>query len=167
MTQEVLIAVQRRIMELYPAPIKYVAEDWGQLDYYSDRPPVQFPCVLLDMEEADFSDLSRKVQRIDAVLTVRIADVATSNLSALAPKSEHQFDLLGLTQRIYAHLQGFSGATFSGLTRIKLRRERREDGIKEYVLQFRFGGTDDAAHKPLTMAEGTHVRITPIEIVRP
>lgn len=166
MIQETLIAVQNRIMELYPAHVQYVAEDWGQLDYYTDRPPVKFPCVLLDVEEADFSDLSRRVQRSEAVLNVRIANLATSNLSASAPRSERQFDLLGLTQQIYTHLQGFTGATFSGLTRIKLRRERRDDGIKEYVLQFRFAGVEDAAHKPLTKVEDVPVEITPVEMVR-
>ncbi len=166
MIQEALVAVQARIMELYPATVQYVAEDWGQLDYYTDRPPVNFPCVLLDVEEADFSDLARKVQRVEAILTVRIADLAMSSLSALAPGSDRQFDLLGLTQQIYAHLQGFSGETFSGLTRVKLRRERREDGIKEYVLQFRFGGLDDAAHKPLIHAEDVPAKISPVEIVK-
>lgn len=160
MTQEVLIAVQRRIMELCPDPIRYVAEDWGQLDCGTDSLSVQFPCVLLDIEEAGFSDLARRVQRVDALLTVRIA--AASDLPAAAPKSEQPFALLGLTQRLYTLLQGFSGTTFSGLTRIKLRRERRKDSIKVYVLQFRFEATDDTAHKPLTQVAGI-----PVEVVMP
>ena len=27
--------------------LKYVDEDWGQLDYYSPNFPVQWPCVLI------------------------------------------------------------------------------------------------------------------------
>lgn len=164
MTREILIAVQKRIKELYPETIRYVAEDWGQLDYYTDRPPVQFPCVLIDIEEAEYTDLTRRVQRVEAILNVRVADVAPSNRSVAAPNSDQQFDLLRLAQQIYTHLQGFSGTTFSGLSRIKLRHERRDDGIKEYLLTFRFGGTDNEAQKKLTEAKDVSAKIDPIVV---
>ena len=152
MIEDVLIATQDRLLELIPENIAYVSEDWGQLDYYNERPPVNFPCVLFDIEEAQFSDLTHKVQRGDAILTLRVAHFDPVNISALAPNREKQF-------RMFALLR-MSGESFSGLTRISLRRAKREDAIREYIMQFRFGGTDNAAYKPRKKAVGVAVDIT-------
>lgn len=155
-----MAAVQDRLLELHPENIAYLAEDWGQLDFYNERPPVNFPCVLLDIEEAQYSDLTRKAQRGDAILTLRVAHYDPVNISATAPDRERAFRIFALMRMIYARLQGLSGEDFSGLTRTSLRRVKREDAIREYVMQFRFGGTDNAAFKPRTKAEGVLPDIT-------
>lgn len=160
MIENALAAVQDRLLELYPENIAYLAEDWGQLDFYNERPPVNFPCVLLDIEEVQYSDLTRKAQRGDVVLTLRVAHYDPVNISATAPDRERAFRIFALMRMIYAALQGLSGEDFSGLTRTSLRRVKREDAIREYVMQFRFGGTDNAAYKPRTKAEGVEVGIT-------
>ena len=50
MIENAMIAVQDRLLELLPEKIAYLAEDWGQLDFYNERPPVNFPCVLMILE---------------------------------------------------------------------------------------------------------------------
>lgn len=160
MIRNVCIAVQQKLLELHPHEIPYIAEDWGQLDFYDQRPPVNFPCALVDAAECEFADLSRKAQRGTGVLTVRIADNPPINFSASAPDSERQFDLLGLTERVYTHLQGFCGEGFSGLTRISLRKVKRDDSIKEYELRFRFGGVDNSAMNVTTKVERVKVEIS-------
>lgn len=160
MIEDALIATQDRLLELIPENIAYVSEDWGQLDYYNERPPVNFPCVLFDIEEAQFSDLTRKAQRGEAILTLRVAYFDPVNLSALAPDRERPFRMFALLRLIYTRLQGLSGENFSGLTRISLRRAKREDAIREYIMQFRFGGMDNAAYKPRTKAERVEVEIS-------
>ena len=42
--------------------IKYVDADWGQLDYYSPNFPVKFPCVLIDVSSANYSDIGTDKQ---------------------------------------------------------------------------------------------------------
>lgn len=155
-----MAAIQNRLLELYPDHIAYLAEDWGQLDFYNERPPVNFPCVLIDIAEAEFTDCSRKVQKGDAFLAVRVAHFDPVNLSALAPDRDRAFRLFALLRSIYVRLQGLSGEDFSGLTRTSLRRVKREDAIREYVMQFRFGGTDDAACKLRKRAEDIGIDIT-------
>lgn len=159
MIENAMAAVQDRLLELYPENIAYLAEDWGQLDFYNERPPVNFPCVLLDIEEAQFSDLTRKVQCGEALLSVRVAHYDPVNVSAAAPDRERAFRMFDLLGLIHTALQGLSGEDFSGLTRSSLRRVKREDAIREYVMQFRFAGTDSAAHKPRTKAEGVRFEI--------
>lgn len=160
MIENAIAAVQDRLLELHPENIPYVSEDWGQLDFYNERPPVNFPCVLFDIEEVQFSDLTRKAQRGEAILTLRVAHFDPVNLSALAPDREKPFRMFALLRLIYTRLQGLCGEDFSGLTRTSLRKVKREDAIREYVMQFRFGGTDNAAHKPRTKAEGVMVEIS-------
>lgn len=150
MTRNVCIAVLQKLLELHPHKIPYIAEDWGQLDFYDQRPPVNFPCALVDAAECDYADLSRKAQRGAGILTVRLADNPPINFSASAPDSARQFDLLALVEYVYAHLQGFCGEGFSGLTRISLRKVKRDDSIKEYELRFRFGGVDNSAMNATT-----------------
>lgn len=160
MIENAIVAVQDRLLELYPADIAYLAEDWGQLDFYNERPPVNFPCVLFDIEQAQFSDLTRKVQRGEAVLTLRVAHFDPVNVSALSPERERPFRMFALLRLIYSRLQGLGGGSFSNLTRISLRRATREDAIREYVMQFRFSGTDNAAYKPRRKVDGVEVGIT-------
>lgn len=159
MLEKAMIAVQDRLLELLPEKIAYLAEDWGQLDFYNERPPVTFPCVLIDIAEAEFSDCTRKVQQGEAILTVRVAHFDPVNVSALAPDSDKAFRMFSLLRTLYVQLQGLSGETFSGLTRTSLRRAKREDAIREYVMQFRFGGTDRTAYKPRQKTEGVEIGI--------
>ena len=160
MIEDALIATQDRLLELIPENIAYVSEDWGQLDYYNDRPPVNFPCVLIDIAEAKFTDCTRKVQQGEAILTVRVAHFDPVNISAAAPDRNKAFRMFALLRLVYTQLQGLSGEKCSSLTRTSLRRVKREDAIREYVMQFRFGGTDNAAYKPRKKAEGVAVDIT-------
>lgn len=146
-------------MELYPETIGYLAEDWGQLDFHNERPPVNFPCVLIDIEEVQYTDCTRKQQQGDAILTVRVAHYDPVNVSAAASDRNRAFRMFELLRMIYARLQGLSGEDFSGLTRTSLRRVKREDAIREYAMQFRFGGRDGAAFKPRIKTEGIEVDI--------
>ena len=160
MIENAMIAVQDRLLELLPERIAYLAEDWGQLDYYNERPPVNFPCVLFDISEAQFSDLTHRVQRSEAILTLRVAYFDPVNISALAPDRNKAFRMFRLLRIIYTHLQGFCGEGFSGLTRTSLQRAKRDDAIREYVMQFRFSGTDNTAYKPRKKAEGVGIEIS-------
>ena len=40
MIENAMIAVQDRRLELLPEKSAYLAEDWGQLDFYNERPLV-------------------------------------------------------------------------------------------------------------------------------
>ena len=46
---ELLDSIKTKISEI--SEIKYIDENWGQLDYYSAHPPVQWPCCLIDISD--------------------------------------------------------------------------------------------------------------------
>ncbi len=144
MIKDVLTAAQKTLLNI--PGLKYVAEDWGQLDYYTNRPPVEFPCALIDVQGADYADLSRQYQQADATFTIRIADYRPVNVSALSQESdEESFYIFDLLAEIYKALQGLCGPTFSRISRTRLRKAERDDGIREMVMTFRFGFTDSSA----------------------
>jgi len=68
--------------------LKYVDEDWGQLDDYSPNFPVKWPCVLVDCFSANYENMGKKGQLGLAVIRVQVADVKLSNSSAKAPTGQ-------------------------------------------------------------------------------
>ena len=47
--------IQEKLSEV--EGLKYIDENWGQLDYYSPNMPVQYPCVLIDIGQVQYSNL--------------------------------------------------------------------------------------------------------------
>src|SRR5690625_6617264 len=56
--KEVLEAIQKQINDGVES-INYVDEDWGQLDFYGPQIPVKWPCVLINIAGANFSNIGR------------------------------------------------------------------------------------------------------------
>ena len=118
---------------------EYIDLDWGQCDFYTGQmPPVKFPCALLDINAATYSNEGRLVQIGIVTVQVRILDLVLSNSSAQAPdgqraKAARLFALLNETNRL---LHGFHGNGYGPLTRQTLTRVKRRDGLKEFALMF-------------------------------
>lgn len=55
--QNILEAIAVKISEV--KELNYIDEDWGQLDKYSQSPPVQWPCCLIDISSANYSNIRR------------------------------------------------------------------------------------------------------------
>lgn len=121
--------------------LRYAGEDWGQLDYFTQK-PVKFPAALVDVEEVSYSNNAGRGQQGIASLTVRVADSQVVNGSFQAPATEREFSTFDLLQAITAALHGLSGPTFSPLVRVGIVRARRDDSIREFRMSFQFAFTD-------------------------
>ncbi len=139
MIKEALKAVKTALQEI--PELRYTGEDWGQLDYFAQK-PVKFPCALVDLEEVDYTDNASRRQQAIASLTVRVADSQVVSGSFQSPSTGREFALFDLLQRIAEALHGLSGETFSPLVRTGLVRARRDDSVREFRLSFRFAFTD-------------------------
>ncbi len=139
MFKNVLFAVQEALANV--PGVAYIAKDWGQLDVYTDAPPVEFPCVLIDVQMANYADRGRHSQQGEAFLIIRVAVDKPVNAFAGDPP----FLIFDLLTDIYKVLQGLSGTAFSRLTRTKLRKTVHTNAIRETVMTFRFGFVDDSA----------------------
>jgi hypothetical protein len=124
--------------------IRYVDEDWGQLDDYSPNPPVQWPCVLIDVSAVSYSNLGQDATRIpnsrqqgEAQLTVKIANVKLSNTSVMAPPQGSV--ILDLMQQVHNRLHGYRPYERAGkLIRVSMQRSRRDDGVQVYEVNYSF-----------------------------
>lgn len=139
MIKEALKAVKTALQNI--KELRYSGEDWGQLDYFAQK-PVKFPCALVDIEEVEYSNNAPRAQQGIAGLTVRVADSRMFNGSFQAPPSETEFATFDLLQTITAALHGLSGPTFSPLVRTGIVRARRDDSIREFRISFQFAFTD-------------------------
>lgn len=114
--------------------IKWVDIDEGQLDV-PERPPVAFPCILLEMGYTAADTHQVRQQRVKATIELRVAFYPSGATNSATPKvvrnkSLARFDQL---EELHQHLQGWRP---EGCL-LPLRRERstpelRGDGLKVY-----------------------------------
>jgi hypothetical protein len=141
---EVLTSIQQKLTA--GNIFAYVDEDWGQLDDYSTHPPVKFPCALIDISGATFSNIGRDTSRIpvnrqmgDLTIELRIADLRLTNTSSHAPNSQQlqAHSIWELIEQTHAHLHGWNPTeNCSKLIRTALSRVKRDDGIQEYAIRY-------------------------------
>lgn len=93
MSKEVLKKIQD-LLATIPA-LKYVDEDWGQLDDYSPHPPTQFPLALIDIGNLQYSDIGidrtatpQNRQMATGTIVISIANLKLTNTSARAPLTQ-------------------------------------------------------------------------------
>lgn len=124
--------------------LKYVDEDWGQLDYYSPNFPVQWPCVLIDIAAANFDNLGQDktatpVHRQTAAssISLTVANLKLTNTSGKAPllQKTQARSIWEIIDLIHAKIQGVNANETSGkLVRTALQRIKRDDGVQEYTV---------------------------------
>ena len=129
--------------------LKYIDEDWGQLDSYSPNPPAKFPCALIDITSMNFSDIGKdnsdnpiNRQLGNGVVTVIIADLKLSNTSERAPQSQknNAWSIWAIIEDLHKLVHGYKPIANSGaLMRTGIKRVRRDDGIQEYQITYSIG----------------------------
>lgn len=128
------------------AEINYVAQNWGQLDFYGNQPPVHFPCVLIDATAATYEELGKNPdllpsnrQKITGMLSITVANVPPHNPSSNAPETlrNDALKIFELMEIVHRQLHGWNS-----LIRTSFNKSRREDGIQEYTIDYRFSAID-------------------------
>ncbi|SZD72764.1 Uncharacterised protein [Candidatus Ornithobacterium hominis] len=142
----ILQNIQTRIAQI--PEIKYVDEDWGQIDYYSPNMPVQWPCCLIDLNNGQFSNISKDItkhpkerQNGTFAIKITVANMKLTNTSLKAPQRQknNAWAIFELTEKIHQQLHGFSPANnCSKLIRTSFSRVMRDDGVQEYNILYTF-----------------------------
>ena len=145
--KDTLLAIQNKIAAV--AGINYADEDWGQLDDYGQRPPVQWPCCLIDFSGAQYSDIGidkkaspQNRQEGTGTVTLVFANLKLTNTSAKAPEAQKDvaYLLSGVMEEAHKVIQGFKPAANCGaLIRSSFRRIKRDDGIQQYQVIYTMG----------------------------
>jgi hypothetical protein len=126
--------------------LKYIDEDWGQLDSYSPNPPAAFPCALIDITSLVFSNIGKdnsanpiNRQTAEGTITFIIANLKLSNTSKQAPQTQkdNAWKVWEIMQKIHEQIHGWKPTEDSGaLMRTSHKRIRRDDGIQEYQVTY-------------------------------
>ncbi len=150
MSKEVLKSIQDI---LTPIPgMRYVDEDWGQLDDYSPNPPTQFPLALIDIGNLQYSDIGKDKtatpqnrQMATGTIVISIANLKLTNTSARAPQSQKDksWAIWDIVASVHKKLHGVVvGGSAGAMMRTAMRKVKRDDGIQEYEVTYTIGMTN-------------------------
>jgi hypothetical protein len=144
----IFLSLQQRIQSQVPA-ITYIDQDLGQLKT-TTRPPVSWPCVLIDFEDFNFENLGENVQTAKGTVVLRLGFAPHSNSSQLtpAPFIQQAISYYDLEWTLHKAIQGWSPADDLGsLSRTNASTQKRQDNYRireiRYSLAF-----EDYSTKP-------------------
>lgn len=133
---------------------KYVSEDWGQLDNYNGtgtRPPVKFPCCLISVLQASFTDLGPNYKKIPVnrqqgtyTIVLTVANEKLTNGSQSAPLSQQlsMWDIHRIKNRLHNKVHGWLPfEDQSPLLRQSERKMTRQENTQEYDVYYTIGLT--------------------------
>ena len=140
--KQIIQNIQDRLMREVPA-LKYVDQDWGQMDFYQ-APPVKFPCALIDIQSAQYTNDGKLVQQGVAMVVISLFDLKLSNSSQAAPagQKENAKKIWQLIEDVNKALHGknFLQQSYGLPVRTNMRRTKRKDGCYQtdlyYTVQF-------------------------------
>ena len=116
--------------------LQWIDEDKGQLNF--ERPPVLFPCALVDIQLPKTDNLNARMQRCDMLITVRVAFDFSGNTSKGTPEAARakSLEYYDIVEEVYKALQGYATPNFNPLERKSFYQEKRPDGYKVVAIPF-------------------------------
>lgn len=129
MMKDLIVAVKKRLEEQV-TELGWVAVNVGQMTV--ENPQVAYPCALLDISEGVFSDNSCGIQMGEVTLDVDMF---------FAEQAGGQYEMM---DKVYLALQGFSGDTFTSLTRTRIGSDK-EYYPRCFRMQFACNVRDESA----------------------
>jgi hypothetical protein len=151
---KVYLGVMERLKEKVPA-LRFIDQDVGQLDFYNDRPPVAFPCVLIDINSGSFSNMGQGAQIYEGSLILRLAVPMWSSGSNLTPLDARKLavQLYEIEQQIHEALHTWSTTEWGIMTRLSATTERRDDPIRVRQLVYGLEFEDNSLRPDLVSVD--------------
>jgi hypothetical protein len=136
--KQIIEDIQDRLIQAVPA-LKYVDQDWGQMDFWREH-PVKYPCALIDIQSAQYTNNGNFIQQGTAMVVVRLFDLKLSNSSQAAPvgQKENAKKIWQLIEDVNKalHGQNFLQEGYGLPIRQNMRRTKREDGCYQTELYY-------------------------------
>ncbi len=145
MNKDFFLSVQTRLKDKV-SELKYIDENWGQLDFYGEKAPVKYPAALIDIGSINWINKSQKQQLGVGELIVTLYDMKLTRTSNAAPSAQKEaaFSIYSTLRKIHLALHGWVAENTTGsLVRVSNKRAVRDDGINEYATVFKFQMIDD------------------------
>lgn len=144
---QLFLAIQDR-MKAQVAALKWIDQNFGQIDNYDQRPPVLFPCALIDLTGFTYEELPKGAQRANGrvVISLSTSPFSNSNASTPVPQKEKAIEYYEIEWAIHQALHNWTPVT--GMDKLLRRTEdkqEREDPIRERLIIFECGYCDGGA----------------------
>lgn len=141
-----------RIKAEVPA-IKHIDFDAGQLEMIAQEliPPVQFPCVLIDIDYPKCEDQNEdaSIQLVNPVVNIKLGFQVQKSTDSQSPTATRNAGLafLDTIEAVYTALQGYSTNTLSALNRRRQYSDKlfNGSGLKVYNIEFETSMLDESA----------------------
>jgi hypothetical protein len=146
---DLFLAIQQRIAHNAPS-IVHIAHEHGQLKT-KGRPPVSWPCVLIDFEDFKFSNLSEDVQMASGIVVLQLG-FAPQSPTAQGTPDPYKLSALSyysIESELHVALHGWSpaGTAFGSLCRVSATTQKRADMYRVRELRYSIS-FDDYSTKP-------------------
>jgi hypothetical protein len=129
--------------------LKEIDFDMGQLNLLDmdQRPPVLFPCALLDISYPLCDDQDETTQLVTARINVRLAFECPlpTDSRASAARRTAALALFAVVDKVYKNLQGYDTAYFGAFSRKSQTPDNRYAGIKIMNMVFETNFIDETA----------------------
>ncbi len=144
----IFLAIQQQI-QTNVATIKYIDQDLGQLKT-GTRPPVAWPCVLIDFEDFNFENLGENVQTAKGTVVLRLGFAPYSNSSQVTPSTylQQAIGYYDIEWALHKTIQGWApGDDFGSMIRTSTSTQKRTDNYRVRELRYSIA-FEDYSTKP-------------------
>jgi hypothetical protein len=137
MNGEIYLALCERLKEV--EAIKWIDFDSGQLSITGDRPPVAFPCCLIDLQYPTCRDTYGSNQLITLNIILKIGFQPRGDTYAAAPGEVRlkALEIFNVIEDVHRVMQGETlSDTVSDISRKRAVKVTRRDGIQVYTVTY-------------------------------
>jgi hypothetical protein len=140
----IFLAIMQRIQAEVPEII-FIEHDLGELEGYSDRPKVGFPCALVDFDGWSFENMGDNTQTAEGDVVIKLAFAQygqTNNITDLALRKA-ALNYYDIEYKLHKALHGWSPAdTVGHLTRTSVITSNLPMGVRMRTLRYRLAFED-------------------------
>ena len=128
------------LLEAQVPELRWIDADEGQINASNgQRPPVAFPCALIDMTYLQTESLQAGAEKIRAQFNIRVAFHCCGSTSSAAPEHirEKALERLDVLEKIHRTVQWWNyDRHINPMRRQRVTTERRQDGLKVYTMTY-------------------------------
>lgn len=117
--------------------LKWIDLDKGQMNFL--KPPVVFPCALINIQIPRAENMNSKKQACEAAVMIRVCFDFTGHTHSATPDLERAKSLayFDIKEKVYTTLQGWGTADMNALSRVNEFEEPRPDAYKVTNITFK------------------------------
>ena len=137
MNKDIYLALCDRLKEV--ATLRWVDFDEGQLAITGERPPVAFPCCLVDLQYPACRDLDGINQIVTLNIILKVGFPPGGQTSAAAPEAVRSkaLEVFDVLQKVHEAVQGEDlDGMVSEISRRRAVKTIRKDGVQVYTLTY-------------------------------